>query len=65
MDKILVLHGVNLNMLGKRNPEHYGLFTFEELIEQIEQFSSSYKSLIWLGSSSRKRSISPSSSPVA
>lgn len=42
MDKILILHGVNLNMLGKRNPEHYGLFTFEELIEQIEQFGSSY-----------------------
>lgn len=31
MKKILLMHGANLNFLGKRNPEHYGNLTLSEL----------------------------------
>lgn len=33
--KVLVLHGVNLNMLGKRDPDQYGTMTLEEVNEEI------------------------------
>jgi 3-dehydroquinate dehydratase-2 len=31
--KILLLHGANLNRLGKRNPHHYGKLTLKEIEE--------------------------------
>lgn len=37
--RIEVLHGVNLNMLGKRPAEHYGSFTLSELEYSIEGFA--------------------------
>jgi 3-dehydroquinate dehydratase II len=36
---IEVLHGVNLNMLGKRDPAQYGTLTLAELNERITVFA--------------------------
>ena len=34
--KILVINGPNLNMLGIREPDHYGRETYADLVEKIE-----------------------------
>lgn len=34
--KILVINGPNLNMLGIREPEHYGKETYADLVKKIE-----------------------------
>jgi len=35
MKTILLIHGPNLNMLGKRDPKHYGSLTLRELEKQV------------------------------
>ena len=35
MAKILTLHGPNLNLLGEREPEHYGNLTLEEINKKL------------------------------
>lgn len=33
--KVLVLHGINLNMFGKRDPKQYGTITLEQINDQL------------------------------
>jgi 3-dehydroquinate dehydratase II len=38
-NRVAVLHGVNLDMLGRRDPEHYGTLTLAELQTRIKRFA--------------------------
>ena len=37
--KILVLHGINLDMFGKRDPQHYGTITLPEIDAQLRKLA--------------------------
>jgi 3-dehydroquinate dehydratase-2 len=37
-NRIEVMHGVNLDQLGRRNPDHYGSLTFDQLEQRISGF---------------------------
>ena len=39
--KILVLHGVNLNMFGRRDPEHYGNATLVQIDQKLREVAAS------------------------
>ncbi|MDA8258266.1 MAG: type II 3-dehydroquinate dehydratase [Betaproteobacteria bacterium] len=39
MKKILMLHGVNHNMFGKRDPAQYGTITLDEIDAQMRQLA--------------------------
>ena len=39
MKKILVLHGVNLNMFGKMDPVQYGTITLDEINRQLRELA--------------------------
>jgi 3-dehydroquinate dehydratase-2 len=39
MKKILVLHGVNLNMFGKRDPKQYGTVTLDEINLKLRELA--------------------------
>ena len=38
-NRVEILHGANLDMLGRRDPEHYGTFTLGELEVKIKGFA--------------------------
>ena len=40
MKKVLVLHGVNLNMFGKRDPAQYGTITLDEINQRLGALAS-------------------------
>lgn len=40
MAKILVIHGPNLNLLGTREPEHYGSTTLVQIDDQLAEMAS-------------------------
>lgn len=42
MQKILLLNGPNINMLGKREANHYGQFTLEELETELRNLFKGY-----------------------
>jgi len=37
-NRVAVFHGVNLDMLGRRDPAHYGTLTLAELEHRVTQF---------------------------
>src|SRR4030042_6653922 len=39
MKNILVLHGVNLNMFGKRDPAQYGTITLDEINQKLKELA--------------------------
>ena len=38
-NRVEVMHGVNLDMLGRRDPEHYGTISLPELEVKIKRFA--------------------------
>lgn len=44
--RALLLHGPNLNFLGRRAPEHYGRITLAELVERITGWAARHALII-------------------
>src|SRR5690349_2224838 len=43
MANILVLHGVNLNLLGTREPQYYGDLSLEQVDQRLQQSAQRWK----------------------
>lgn len=38
-NRVQIMHGVNLNQLGRRDPQHYGAITYRQLEQAIDGFA--------------------------
>ena len=52
MKKVLIINGPNLNMLGKRQKEHYGSLTLDEINQKIVEENQGYFDLDFFQSNS-------------
>lgn len=43
MANILVLNGPNLNLLGRREPGHYGTRTLADIVQELEQLADEFE----------------------
>ncbi len=43
MANILVLNGPNLNLLGRREPGHYGTRTLSDIVQELEQLADEFE----------------------
>jgi 3-dehydroquinate dehydratase-2 len=43
MNKVLLIHGPNLNLLGTREPEKYGHTTSEQILNQLNDLKTDYE----------------------
>ena len=57
MASILVLNGPNLNLLGTREPEHYGSATLEQINERLGQIASKAGYTIGFGQSNAEHEL--------
>ena len=44
--KVLVLHGVNLNMFGKRDPAQYGTITLKEIDQRLKKLGKELRATV-------------------
>ncbi len=45
MKKLLVVHGPNLNLLGKREPHIYGTRSLDDLNEMVTRFAATIRAV--------------------
>ncbi len=57
--RVAVVHGVNLDQLGRRDPKHYGPLTFRELERQIDEWAGEPGRIATIGAKFTKPVVVP------
>ena len=57
MKKILVIHGPNLNLLGKREPEIYGKLRLEDINKKLKRYAKELKASVEIFQSNHEGEI--------